>query len=142
MPRALITGITGQDGSYLAESHWIKDTMSSEWCEGAAQSITNAQPIQTYSIRQRRSLRPDTNDAVKEHNPDGVYNLAAQSFVQTSFGQPVLTGETTALSVTRILDAIRNVDPSTRFIKQALANVGKVAEVPQMRRPLSAKKPL
>ena len=71
-------------------------------------------------------------DAIKEHNPDEVYNLAAQSFVQTSFGQPVLTGETTALSVTRILDAIRNVDPSTRFYQASSSEMfGKVAEVPQ-----------
>ena len=71
-------------------------------------------------------------EAIKEHNPDEVYNLAAQSFVQTSFGQPVLTGETTALSVTRILDAIRNVDPSTRFYQASSSEMfGKVAEVPQ-----------
>jgi GDPmannose 4,6-dehydratase len=71
-------------------------------------------------------------NAIKQHQPDEVYNLAAQSFVQTSFGQPVLTGETTALSVTRILDAIRIVDPSIRFYQASSSEMfGKVAEVPQ-----------
>ena len=71
-------------------------------------------------------------DAIKIHEPDEIYNLAAQSFVQTSFGQPVLTGETTALSVTRMLDAIRIVDPKIRFYQASSSEMfGKVAEVPQ-----------
>lgn len=71
-------------------------------------------------------------DAIKIHEPDEIYNLAAQSFVQTSFGQPVLTGETTALSVTRMLDAIRIVNPKIRFYQASSSEMfGKVAEVPQ-----------
>jgi GDPmannose 4,6-dehydratase len=71
-------------------------------------------------------------DAIKMHEPDEIYNLAAQSFVQTSFGQPVLTGETTALSVTRMLDAIRIVNPKIRFYQASSSEMfGKVAEVPQ-----------
>ena len=71
-------------------------------------------------------------DAIKMHEPDEIYNLAAQSFVQTSFGQPVLTGETTALSVTRMLDAIRIVNPSIKFYQASSSEMfGKVAEVPQ-----------
>ena len=135
MPRALITGITGQDGSYLAESLLDKgydvigmvrrsSTVNYEriaHIQGAIQFV-NGDLLDQISLI----------EAIKEHNPDEVYNLAAQSFVQTSFGQPVLTGETTALSVTRILDAIRNVDPSTRFYQASSSEMfGKVAEVPQ-----------
>ena len=135
MPTALITGITGQDGSYLAESLLDKgydvigmvrrsSTVNYEriaHIQGAIQFV-NGDLLDQISLI----------DAIKEHNPDEVYNLAAQSFVQTSFGQPVLTGETTALSVTRILDAIRNMDPSTRFYQASSSEMfGKVAEVPQ-----------
>ncbi len=135
MPTALITGITGQDGSYLAESLLDKgydvigmvrrsSTVNYEriaHIQGAIQFV-NGDLLDQISLI----------DAIKQHNPDEVYNLAAQSFVQTSFGQPVLTGETTALSVTRILDAIRNVDPSTRFYQASSSEMfGKVAEVPQ-----------
>ena len=135
MPTALITGITGQDGSYLAESLLDKgydvigmvrrsSTVNYEriaHIQGAIQFV-NGDLLDQISLI----------EAIKEHNPDEVYNLAAQSFVQTSFGQPVLTGETTALSVTRILDAIRNVDPSTRFYQASSSEMfGKVAEVPQ-----------
>ena len=135
MPTALITGITGQDGSYLAESLLDKgydvigmvrrsSTVNYEriaHIQGAIQFV-NGDLLDQISLI----------EAMKEHNPDEVYNLAAQSFVQTSFGQPVLTGETTALSVTRILDAIRNVDPSTRFYQASSSEMfGKVAEVPQ-----------
>jgi len=135
MPSALITGITGQDGSYLAESLLDKgydvigmvrrsSTVNYERIAHIQRSIqfVNGDLLDQMSLI----------DAVKEHNPDEVYNLAAQSFVQTSFGQPVLTGETTALSVTRILDAIRNVDPTTRFYQASSSEMfGKVAEVPQ-----------
>ena len=135
MPTALITGITGQDGSYLAESLLNKgydvigmvrrsSTVNYEriaHIQGAIQFV-NGDLLDQISLI----------DAIKQHNPDEVYNLAAQSFVQTSFGQPVLTGETTALSVTRILDAIRNVDTSTRFYQASSSEMfGKVAEVPQ-----------
>ena len=71
---------------------------------------------------------------LREHRPDEVYNLAAQSFVQTSFGQPVLTGEITGLGVTRMLDAIRIVDPEIRFYQASSSEMfGKVVEVPQTR---------
>ncbi len=71
---------------------------------------------------------------LRTHRPDEVYNLAAQSFVQTSFGQPVLTGEITALGVTRLLDAIRIVDPDIRFYQASSSEMfGKVVEVPQTR---------
>src|SRR5262249_56373775 len=69
---------------------------------------------------------------LREHRPTEVYTLAAQSFVQTSFGQPVLTGEVTALGVTRLLDAIRIVDPEIRFYQASSSEMfGKVVEVPQ-----------
>jgi GDPmannose 4,6-dehydratase len=71
-------------------------------------------------------------EALRVHRPEEVYNLAAQSFVQTSFSQPVLTGETTALGVTRVLDAIRLVDPGIRFYQASSSEMfGKVMEVPQ-----------
>src|SRR6478736_644027 len=98
--RALITGITGQDGSYLAE-------------------LLLSKGYEVIHILQ-------------EHRPQEVYNLAAQSFVQTSFTQPVLTGEITGLGVTRILDAIRLVDPEIRFYQASSSEMfGKVVEVPQ-----------
>ena len=135
MPTALITGITGQDGSYLGESLLEKgydvvgmvrrsSTVNFEriaHIQGAIEFV-NGDLLDQISLI----------DAIKQHQPDEVYNLAAQSFVQTSFGQPVLTGETTALSVTRILDAIRIVDPSIRFYQASSSEMfGKVAEVPQ-----------
>ncbi len=135
MPSALITGITGQDGSYLAESLLDKGydvigmvRRSSTVNYERIAHIQRAIQFVNGDLLDQMSLI----DAVKEHNPDEVYNLAAQSFVQTSFGQSVLTGETTALSVTRILDAIRNVDPTTRFYQASSSEMfGKVAEVPQ-----------
>ena len=138
MPTALITGITGQDGSYLAEFLLGKGydvigmvRRSSTVNYERIAHIQGAVKFVNGDLLDQISLI----DAIKEHNPDEVYNLAAQSFVQTSFGQPVLTGETTALSVTRILDAIRNVDPSTRFYQASSSEMfGKVAEVPQTER--------
>src|SRR5687767_14411992 len=92
-----------------------------------------------FHIQDRLTLAPgDLLDEIsllgllREHRPSEVYNLAAQSFVQTSFGQPVLTGETTALGVTRVLDAIRIVDPEIRFYQASSSEMfGKVLEVPQ-----------
>ena len=135
MPRALITGITGQDGSYLAELLLGKgydvvgmvrrsSTVNYERIAHLQDRVTfvNADLLDQVSLI----------EALKEHAPSEVYNLAAQSFVQTSFGQPVLTGETTALGVTRLLDAIRMVDPSIRFYQASSSEMfGKVAEVPQ-----------
>ena len=135
MPKALITGITGQDGSYLAEALLKKgyevvgmvrrsSTVNYERIAHIQGSIefVNGDLLDQISLI----------DAIKLHEPDEIYNLAAQSFVQTSFGQPVLTGETTALSVTRMLDAIRIVDPNIRFYQASSSEMfGKVAEVPQ-----------
>jgi GDPmannose 4,6-dehydratase len=135
MPTALITGITGQDGSYLGESLLEKGydvvgmvRRSSTVNFERIAHIQRAIEFVNGDLLDQISLI----DAIKQHQPDEVYNLAAQSFVQTSFGQPVLTGETTALSVTRILDAIRIVDPSIRFYQASSSEMfGKVAEVPQ-----------
>jgi GDPmannose 4,6-dehydratase len=134
-PRALITGITGQDGSYLAEL--LLDQGYEVIGMVRRSSTVNFERI--AHIQDRVTLVPgDLLDEVsminilREHRPTEVYNLAAQSFVQTSFGQPVLTGETTALGVTRILDAIRIVDPDIRFYQASSSEMfGKVVEVPQ-----------
>src|SRR5919206_2821648 len=112
--RALITGITGQDGSYLAEL--LLDKGYEVIGMVRRSSTVNFERI--AHIQDRITLvAGDLLDEVslisllREHRPTEVYNLAAQSFVQTSFNQPVLTGEITALGVTRLLDAIRLVDP-------------------------------
>src|ERR1700692_4442289 len=133
--RALITGITGQDGSYLAE---FLLGQGYEVCGMVRRSSTlNFERI--AHIQDRITLvAGDLLDEVsminilKENRPQEVYNLAAQSFVQTSWNQPVLTGETTALGVTRVLDAIRTVDPEIRFYQASSSEMfGKVLEVPQ-----------
>ena len=135
MPTALITGVTGQDGSYLAENllHKGYDVIgmvrrsSTVNYERIAHIQGNLKFVNGDLLDQISLI-----DAIKLHQPDEIYNLAAQSFVQTSFGQPVLTGETTALSVTRMLDAIRIVDPSIKFYQASSSEMfGKVAEVPQ-----------
>ena len=135
MPKALITGITGQDGSYLAEALLKKGyevvgmvRRSSTVNYERIAHIQGSVEFVNGDLLDQISLI----DAIKLHEPDEIYNLAAQSFVQTSFGQPVLTGETTALSVTRMLDAIRIVDPNIRFYQASSSEMfGKVAEVPQ-----------
>jgi GDPmannose 4,6-dehydratase len=133
--RALITGITGQDGSYLAE--FLLDN-GYEVCGMVRRSSTlNFERI--AHIQDRINLvAGDLLDEVsiinilRDSRPTEVYNLAAQSFVQTSWSQPVLTGETTALGVTRMLDAIRIVDPEIRFYQASSSEMfGKVLEVPQ-----------
>ena len=133
--RALITGITGQDGSYLAE--FLLDLgyevvglirRSSMVSFERIAHLQNQITIVSGDLLDEASLI----EALQQHRPVEVYNLAAQSFVQTSFGQPVLTGETTALGVTRLLDAIRIVDPSIRFYQASSSEMfGKVREVPQ-----------
>jgi GDPmannose 4,6-dehydratase len=133
--RALITGITGQDGSYLAEL--LLDQGYEVIGMLRRSSTLNFERI--AHIQDRVTLvTGDLLDEVsmisilREHRPNEVYNLAAQSFVQTSFSQPVLTGETTALGVTRILDAVRIVDPEIRFYQASSSEMfGKVHEVPQ-----------
>ncbi len=133
--RALITGITGQDGSYLAEFLLDKGyevvglvRRSSMVSFERIAHLQNQITIVSGDLLDEASLI----EALQQHRPVEVYNLAAQSFVQTSFGQPVLTGETTALGVTRLLDAIRIVDPSIRFYQASSSEMfGKVREVPQ-----------
>ncbi len=137
--RALITGITGQDGSYLAELLLEKDYEVIGMVRRS--SSTNFERI--AHLQDRVILDPYTSSGdlldeaslisiLRECRPDEVYNLAAQSFVQTSFTQPVLTGEITALGVTRLLDAIRIVDPTIRFYQASSSEMfGKVQEVPQ-----------
>jgi GDPmannose 4,6-dehydratase len=137
-PRALITGITGQDGSYLAE--FLLERGYEVVGMVRRSSTLNFERI--AHIQDRLTLvAGDLLDegsmiaCIAEHRPREVYNLAAQSFVQTSFGQPVLTGDVTALGVTRILEAIRVVDPDIRFYQASSSEMfGKVAEVPQTER--------
>ena len=133
--RALITGITGQDGSYLAE--FLLDKGYEVVGMVRRSSTVNYERI-AHLMDSVRFHSGDLLDqlsmveALKEHRPDEVYNLAAQSLVQTSFGQPVLTGETTGLGVTRLLDAVRLVDPEIRFYQASSSEMfGKVREVPQ-----------
>jgi GDPmannose 4,6-dehydratase len=133
--RALITGVTGQDGSYLAE------LLLNEGYEviGMVRRSSTVTFERISHIEDRLTLvAGDLFDEVsmigilRNHRPSEVYNLAAQSFVQTSWSQPVLTGETTALGVTRVLDAIRTVDPEIRFYQASSSEMfGKVQEVPQ-----------
>jgi GDPmannose 4,6-dehydratase len=133
--RALITGITGQDGSYLAE--FLLEQGYDVIGMIRRSSTVNFERIR--HIQDRVTLTPgDLLDEVslihmlREHRPTEVYNLAAQSFVQTSFSQPVFTGEVTALGVTRLLDAIRIVDPEIRFYQASSSEMfGKVVETPQ-----------
>jgi GDPmannose 4,6-dehydratase len=135
MPKALITGITGQDGSYLAE--FLLDQGYDVIGMVRRTSTINFHRI--AHIQDRITAVPgDLGDQVsmihllEEHRPDEVYNLAAQSFVQTSWNQPVFTGDVTALGVTRLLDAIRFVDPKIRFYQASSSEMfGKVVEVPQ-----------
>jgi GDPmannose 4,6-dehydratase len=139
MKRALITGITGQDGSYLAEL--LLDKGYEVVGMVRRSSTTNFERI--AHLQDRVILDPYTSSGdlldeasliaiLREYRPTEVYNLAAQSFVQTSFAQPVLTGEITALGVTRLLDAIRIVDPEIRFYQASSSEMfGKVQQVPQ-----------
>jgi GDPmannose 4,6-dehydratase len=133
--RALITGITGQDGSYLAE------LLLDEGYEviGMVRRTSTVNFERIFHIQDRLTLAAadlldemSIANVLREFRPTEVYNLAAQSFVQTSFAQPVLTGEVTALGVTRILDAIRIVDPGMRFYQASSSEMfGKVVETPQ-----------
>lgn len=135
MPVALITGITGQDGSYLAEFLLSKgyqvvgmvrrsSTITFERIKHIQDDITIVQG----DLHDQSSLV----DLMETYHPDEVYNLAAQSFVPTSWSQPVLTGEVTALGVTRILEAIRLANPKARFYQASTSEMfGKVREVPQ-----------
>lgn len=134
-PCAFITGITGQDGSYLAE--FLLD--QGYEVVGMVRRSSTITFERIDHIQDRITLvSGDLLDEVslinilREHRPQEVYNLAAQSFVQASWAQPVFTGEVTALGVTRMLDAIRTVDPTIRFYQASSSEMfGKVLEVPQ-----------
>jgi GDPmannose 4,6-dehydratase len=133
--RALITGITGQDGSYLAEflleQGYEVIGLVRRSSTVSFERISHIQDRLTFisgDLLDEMSLV----SALREHRPTEVYNLAAQSFVQTSWTQPVFTGEVTALGVTRLLDAIRVADPDIRFYQASTSEMfGKVREVPQ-----------
>ena len=135
MPTALITGVTGQDGSYLAEFLLEKGyrvigmvRRSSTVTFERIEHIQDDMEIIQGDLHDQSSLVA----IVEEYKPDEVYNLAAQSFVPTSWKQPVLTGEVTALGVTRMLEAIRLVKPDTKFYQASSSEIfGKVREVPQ-----------
>ena len=134
--KALITGVTGQDGSYLAELLLAKGYevygMTRRGSTMAHERIAHLQGqlhILSGDLLDSQSLM----DVMEEVAPDEVYNLAAQSFVATSWNQPVLTGEFTALGVTRMLDAVRKVAPKARFYQASSSEMfGKVQETPQV----------
>ena len=135
MPTALITGITGQDGSYLAELLLGKGyrvvgvvrRSSTTPYERIAHLVDRVELV-SADLLDQTSL----TDALEEVKPDEIYNLAAQSFVQTSWTQPVLTGEFTALGVTRMLEAMRKAAPRARFYQASSSEMfGKVTETPQ-----------
>jgi GDPmannose 4,6-dehydratase len=133
--RALITGITGQDGSYLAE--FLLDKGYDVHGMVRRASTENFERIDHLTDRitlvQADLLDPTSlGEALEEARPTEVYNLGAQSFVPTSWKQPVLTAEFTAVGVTRLLEAIRRVDPNIRFYQASSSEMfGKVREVPQ-----------
>jgi len=134
-PTALVTGITGQDGSYLAEFLLEQGyrvvgmtRRSSTLTDERIAHLTGRLELIQGDLLDQASLVA----ALAETGPNEVYNLAAQSFVPTSWNQPVLTGEFTALGVTRMLEAIRQVDPGIRFYQASSSEMfGKVREVPQ-----------
>jgi GDPmannose 4,6-dehydratase len=135
MPTALITGITGQDGSYLAEFLLQKGyrvvgivrRSSTTPYERIAHLVDKIELISADLLDQSSLM-----DAISEVQPDEIYNLAAQSFVATSWTQPVLTGEFTAIGVTRLLEAMRRTAPKARFYQASSSEMfGKVVETPQ-----------
>jgi GDPmannose 4,6-dehydratase len=135
MPRALITGVTGQDGSYLAEFLLAKGyevagmvRRTSHHSYERIEHLLDRIDIVAADLLDQHSLTV----VLQETRPDEVYNLAAQSYVPTSWSQPVLTGEFTALGVTRILEAIRLVHPAARFYQASSSEMfGKASETPQ-----------
>ncbi len=135
MPKALITGVTGQDGSYLAELLLGKGyevvgvvRRTSHHSYERIEHLLDRVEIVAADLLDQHSLTV----VLQEHRPDEVYNLAAQSFVPTSWTQPVLTGEFTALGVTRILEAVRLAHPAARFYQASSSEMyGRVQETPQ-----------
>jgi GDPmannose 4,6-dehydratase len=135
MKRALLTGITGQDGSYLAE--FLLEKGYEVYGMVRRSSTVNYERI-SHIQDQLKLIQGDLLDqnslieALRMSEPDEVYNLGAQSFVPTSWNQPVLTGEFTALGVTRILEAIRTVNPKIRLYQASSSEMfGKIRETPQ-----------
>ena len=135
MKKALITGITGQDGSYLAELlltkgyqvHGMVRRSSEEKFERIAH-LKDQVTLHQGDLLDQFSLAA----LIEKVEPDEIYNLAAQSFVPTSWSQPVLTGEFTALGVTKMLEAVRHTNPKTRFYQASSSEMfGRVLEVPQ-----------
>jgi GDPmannose 4,6-dehydratase len=135
MPTALITGITGQDGSYLAELLLAKGyrvvgivrRSSTTPYDRIAHLIDRVELVSADLLDQTSLV-----DAIEATKPDEIYNLAAQSFVATSWTQPVLTGEFTAIGVTRILEAMKRAAPKARFYQASSSEMfGKVIETPQ-----------
>ncbi len=135
MPKALITGVTGQDGSYLAELLLAKGydvvgmvRRTSHHSYERIDHLLDRIEVVAADLLDQHSLTV----VLQETRPDEVYNLAAQSYVPTSWSQPVLTGEFTALGVTRILEAIRLVHPTARFYQASSSEMfGKVTQTPQ-----------
>lgn len=135
MKTALITGVTGQDGSYLAEFLLEKKYK----VIGMVRRTSTINFDRIRHIQDRIELvqgdlldQSSLMDVIREYQPDEVYNLAAQSFVPTSWTQPTFTGEATALGVTRILEAVRAINPKIRFYQASSSEMfGKVMEVPQ-----------
>jgi GDPmannose 4,6-dehydratase len=136
--RALITGITGQDGAYLTEFlldkgyevHGMVRRSSTDAFERLAHLVSRIELHQADLLDQLSIV-----NLLREVRPNEVYNLAAQSFVPASFAQPLLTGEFTALGVTRMLEAVRLVDPEIRFYQASSSEMfGKVQETPQTER--------
>jgi GDPmannose 4,6-dehydratase len=135
MPKALITGITGQDGSYLAELLLSKGyevvgvvRRTSHHSYERIEHLLDRIQIVAADLLDQHSLTV----VLQETRPDEVYNLAAQSYVPTSWAQPVLTGEFTALGVTRILEAVRLAHPTARFYQASSSEMfGRVTETPQ-----------
>lgn len=135
MPKALITGVTGQDGSYLAELLVAKGydvvgmvRRTSHHSYERIDHLLEQIEIVAADLLDQHSL----TQVIQETRPDEVYNLAAQSFVPTSWNQPVLTGEFTALGVTRMLEALRLAKPDARFYQASSSEMfGRVVETPQ-----------
>jgi GDPmannose 4,6-dehydratase len=135
MPVALITGITGQDGSYLAELLLSKGYQVVGMVRRSSTlDFERIQHIQSHINIAQGDLHDQSSlvDVLEVYQPDEVYNLAAQSFVPASWSQPVLTGEVTGLGVTRLLEAVRHVKPAARFYQASTSEMfGKVVETPQ-----------
>src|SRR3989338_1768967 len=138
--KALVLGVTGQDGSYLAEFllekgykvYGVVRRSSTEKFDRISHIMDKITLLQGDLLDQYSLI-----EAVRTANPDEVYNLAAQSFVPTSWNQPVLTGEFTALGVTRLLEAIRQIKPKAKFYQASSSEmIGASGEFPQSEKTL------